>query len=149
MTDPQRQANADKEQLRVLSICYFVYGGLAGAFSLIGLALLFAGAILGSHGVAWGAWSGRLEPEPGAVVAGCIFAAVGSVLLVLLGATALLRILVGVALRRRRHYVFCLVAAGLTGLEIPLGTALGVASLIVLLRPSTELLFRGQAPTSA
>jgi len=150
MTDPQRQANAnaDEEQLQVLSICYFVYGGLAGAFSLIGLALLFAGAVLSSHGVAWGAWGGRPEEQAGAAIAGCIFAAVGSVLLVLLGTTALLRILVGVALRRRRYYVFCLVAAGLTGLELPLGTALGIATLIVLLRPSTELLFRGQAPAS-
>jgi len=60
--------------------------------------------------------------------------------------TALLRILVGVALRRRRYYTFCLVAAGLTCFDIPLGTALGVATLIVLLRPSTERLFSGLPP---
>jgi hypothetical protein len=146
-TDPQRQANADEEQLRVLSVCYFVYGGLAAAFSLMGLAFLFAGTVIASHGAAWGAWSARPEQQVGAAVAGCIFAAVGSGLFLLLGVTALLRILVGVALRRRRYYVFCMVAAGLTCLEIPLGAALGVATLIVLLRPSTERLFSGRAPS--
>ncbi len=148
-TDPQRPANAnastnaDEEQLRVLSVCYFVYGGLAGAFSLMGLAMLFAGTIIGTHGAAWGAWSGRPEEQVGAAIVGCIFAAVGSGLFLLLGVTALLRILVGVVLRRHRYYVFCLVAAGLTCLEIPLGAALGVATFIVLLRPSTERLFSG------
>jgi hypothetical protein len=97
-TDPQRpaNANADEEQLRVLSVCYFAYGGLAGAFSLMGLAMLFAGTIIGTHGAAWGAWGGRPEEQVGAAIVGCIFAAVGSGLFLLLGVTALLRILVGV-----------------------------------------------------
>jgi len=148
-SDPQQRpanANVDEEHLRVLSVCYFVYGGLAGAFSLIGLAMLFTGMVIGSHGLAWGAWGawgGRPEEQAGAAVVGCIFAAVGSGLFLFLGVTALLRIMVGVALRRHRHYVFCLVAAGLTCLEIPFGAALGVATLIVLLRPSTEPLFSG------
>ena len=100
-SDPQRpaNANADEEQLRVLSVCYFAYGGLAGAFSLMGLAMLFAGTIIGSHGAAWGAWGGRPEEQVGAAIVGCIFAAVGSGLFLLLGVTALLRILVG-AVRR-------------------------------------------------
>jgi len=144
-TDPQRQATVDEEHLRVLSVCYFAYGGLAGVFSLMGLAFLFAGTMIGSHGAAWGAWGSRPQDQAGAAVAGCIFGALGSVLFVLLGVTALLRILVGVALRRHRYYVLCMVAACLTGLEIPIGTALGVATLIVLLRPSTERLFSGQA----
>src|SRR5260370_36591331 len=117
----------------------------------MGLALLVAGTIIGSHGAAWGAWGawgGRPEEQAGAAIVGCIFAVVGSGLFLLLGVTALLRILVGVALRRRRYYVFCLVAAGLTCLEIPLGAALGVATLIVLLPPSTERLFSELPPTS-
>jgi len=127
----------------VLSVLYFAYGGLAGAFSLIGLAFLFAGTIIGSHGAAW--W-GRPEEQAGAAVAGCFFAALGGGLFVLLGVTALLRILVGVALRRHRYYVLCVVAASLTCFDIPLGTALGAATLIVLLRPSTEQLFSGLPP---
>src|ERR1700687_3836756 len=117
--DPRRQAAADEDALRVLSIFYFAYGGMAAAFSLVGLAFLFAGTIFGSHG----AWWGRPEEQAGAAIAGCFFVAVGSGLFVFLGVTALLRILVGVALRRRRYYTFCLVAAGLTCFDIPLGTA--------------------------
>jgi hypothetical protein len=141
---PRRQAAADDEQLRVLSVLYFAYGGLAGAFSLMGLAFVFAGTIIGSNGAGW--W-GRPEEQAGAAVAGCFLAALGSGLFVLLGVTALLRILVGVALRRHRYYLLCLVAASLTCFGIPFGTALGVATLIVLLRPSTERLFSGSAPS--
>jgi hypothetical protein len=144
--DPRQQAAADEEQLRLLSILYIIYGGLAGAFSLVAVCFMIAGLILGASGAVW--WDPP-EQQAGVAIAGCILAAVGSGFFVLLGATAVVRILVGFALRRHRYYILCLVAAGLTSLQIPLGAALGIATLIVLLRPSVERLFSGQSPLPA
>jgi len=144
--DPRQQAAADEEQLRLLSILYIVYGDLAGAFSLVALCFMAAGLIVGARGAVW--W-GPPEEQAGAAIAGCVLAAVGSGLFMLFAVTAVLRILVGFALRRHRYYILCLVAAGLTSLQIPLGAALGIATFIVLLRPSVERLFNGQPPLSA
>ncbi|HVR09127.1 MAG TPA: hypothetical protein VMW75_13845 [Thermoanaerobaculia bacterium] len=141
--DPRQQAATDEEQLRLLSIFYMVYGGLAAALSLIALCFVFAGLVLAAGGAAW--WSPS-EEQAGAAIAGCFFAAAGSAFFVLFGITAGLRILVGFALRRHRYYILCLVAAVLTSLSIPLGALLGVATLVVLMRPSVERLFSGQPP---
>jgi hypothetical protein len=141
--DPRQQAAADEEQLRLLSVFYMVYGGLAGALSLISLCFVFAGLILAAGGAAW--W-GPPEEQVGAAIAGCFIAAAGSAFFVLFGITAGLRILVGFALRRHRYYILCLVAAVLTSLSIPLGAILGVATLLVLMRPSVEGLFSGPPP---
>jgi hypothetical protein len=142
-SSPHRQAAADQEQLRLLSVFYFAYGGLAGAFSLIALCFVFVGLILGARGAAW--W-GSPQEQAGAAIAGCAVVAMGACFFVLLAATAVLRVLVGFALRGHRYYILCLVVAGLTCLEIPLGAALGIASLIILVRPSVERLFSGQPP---
>lgn len=139
--DPRRQAAADEEQLRVLSVLYYVYGGLTGALSLVALPFLFGGAMMASRGATW--W-GRPEEQLGATIGGCVLLTVGCVLFLFLAAAAVIRVLTGYALRRHRFYVACLIVAGLSCLEMPLGTALGVATFIVLLRPSTEQLFRGQ-----
>ena len=45
-------------------------------------------------------------------------------------------------LRGRRHRTFSLIVAGINCLGIPLGTILGVFTLIVLLRPSVRTLYR-------
>lgn len=62
-------------------------------------------------------------------------------------ATAALSGFAGRSLSRRRHYVFCLVAAGLACLSFPLGTALGVFTFMVLQRPSVKALF-GPSPAA-
>jgi hypothetical protein len=47
----------------------------------------------------------------------------------------------GRALARRRLYSFCLAMAGVSCVFAPLGTVLGVFTLIVLMRPSVKALF--------
>ena len=45
-------------------------------------------------------------------------------------------------LARRKHYLFCLVVAGVTAVMcIPFGTILGVFTIIVLMRPSVKEAF--------
>jgi len=136
-------SSVDDEQLRVLSVLYLVYGGLAACVCLGAVTFLFAGGIA----VAAGAASASAAPASapwnavGAGCAGCVFGAIGAGLSVLFGLAAALRIFTGWALRQRRYYTFCLVSAGITALGIPLGALLGVSTLIVLLRPSVERRF--------
>ena len=44
-------------------------------------------------------------------------------------------------LARQRHRTFCMVAAGLACLSVPLGTVLGVFTLVVLSRPAVAAMF--------
>jgi hypothetical protein len=141
LTDASRQPNVDEEHLRVLSVLYFVYGGLAAGLSLVALVYLAVGMAIGA-----GAAVESMSPQEAAaaVVLGGSCAALASAFVVLLGLTAAIRLVAGFALRRRRHYTFCLVVAGITSFEIPIGALLGIATLIVLLRPSVEKLFHGR-----
>lgn len=55
---------------------------------------------------------------------------------------SVLNLLSGLFLRQRKHRTFSLVVAGLDCIQIPLGTALGVFTLIVLLRDSVRDMYR-------
>lgn len=64
-------------------------------------------------------------------------------------AGVLLRLYTARCLRLRKNYVFCQVVAGLSCVDIPYGTALGVTTLVVLGRPSVRDLFeRGEVQTA-
>ena len=70
-----------------------------------------------------------------------IFLGIGVAFLVLGLGVTLLTYLVGRYLRDRRHRTFCLVMAGLSCLQIPWGTAIGICTISVLNRPSVKVLF--------
>lgn len=63
--------------------------------------------------------------------------------------TGALVIVSGRSIKRRRRRVFSLIVAGLSCLFFPFGTALGVFTFIVLLRPSVERLYRAVPPELA
>lgn len=128
--------NQDLEHLRLLSIFHYIVGGLTAVFSLFpvfhllfGLAMVLAPAVFDAEAkmppalIGWffilfaGAFIGA-----GWALAGVIIAA-------------------GRGLATRRWYTFCLVVAGVECLIMPLGTVLGVFTLIVLLRDSVKQLF--------
>ena len=60
---------------------------------------------------------------------------------------AVLTVAAGRRLAKYRSHTYCLVVAALLCLFMPLGTALGVFTLIVLMRPSVKQLF--SAPVTA
>jgi len=47
----------------------------------------------------------------------------------------------GRCLSRRKNHLLCLIVAGVSCLFVPMGTVLGVFSIIVLMRPSVKELF--------
>jgi len=135
--------NEDEKNLRLLSIFHYVLGGLAGLFSLlpfihlaIGLAMIYAPEKITS--------SGNVSPA----FAGWIFVSIASCLILLGWTLALCIILTGRYLTRRKKYQFCLVIGGVECLFIPLGTILGIFSLIVLTKSSVKELFQQNKPES-
>ena len=125
--------NPDEEHLRLLAIFYYIWGGLTAVLSCLGVFFIALG---GTFMVA----AAREQNGP-PIWFGTLFSLFGvvMVLLVLLGAG--LALWTGRNLQRRKRYVACLIVAGLSCLSVPLGTALGVFTFVVLSRPSVKQLF--------
>lgn len=64
-------------------------------------------------------------------------------------ATVLAKVLAARWIKARKHRVATMVIAGLTCLEFPYGTLIGVCTLIVLERPSVKALYEGNVPSAA
>ena len=131
--------NQDEEHLRLLSIFHYVCAGLSALCAcfpifhlVLGLFLMLKPESLGPAKDAPPAWIGG-------------FFAVFAAIIILLGWTfAGLLAYAGKCLARRRNYTFCIVMAGISCVVfIPMGTVLGIFSIIVLVRPSVKALFNG------
>ena len=128
---------APRDDLRLLSIFHYVLAGLAAPFSLVGLLYAWLGMSFTSGNFGEGA------PPP--LAFGWIFVAVGLGLTVAGLAYATLLALAGRFLARRRAWTFCVVMAALSCTFFPLGTALGVFTLVTLTRPEVKALFAAPA----
>ncbi|MCD9029261.1 hypothetical protein LDO26_13745 [Luteimonas sp. BDR2-5] len=126
-------ASADADQLRLLSIFHYILGGLTALLALFPVIHLVIGiALLGGH----------LAPDDAeSRFVGALFVGVAALFigcgLVLAG----LLLYAGRCLATRRHHLFCTVVAGVSCALMPLGTVLGVFTLVVLLRPSVKASF--------
>jgi hypothetical protein len=131
------EKNQDQEQLKLLSIFHYVVGVLAAIFSCFFIIHLVIGiiAIVSPQSMA------GTHSEPPPAFFGWLFAAIGGGMLLLGWTFAVCLIVAGRFLSQRKKHLFCLVMAGVSCLFVPLGTALGVFSIIVLTRPSVKELF--------
>lgn len=158
--DPDYQARQDAEQLRLLSIFYYVMAGILAVTGLIFIVhiimgLTFVGAAsTATSGVTFtpntfpgappfpkgsvppGFPSGSLPPSSMPSSFGWIFVFMGTFALTVSEVLALLTFLAGRALAKREKKTLIQVVAALLCLHVPLGTALGVFTFIVLGRPS-------------
>ena len=125
----------DTQHLKLLSIFHYIVGGVIAAFSSLFLGhvgiglftLLKPGSF--SHG----------DQDP---AFGWLFLAIGSMAVLFGWSLATCVVLAGRFIARRKHYMFCVIVAGVEAVLCnPFGTALGVFSLIVLLRTSVKSLF--------
>jgi len=140
----------DDEQLHLLSVFHYVLAGLCALFALFPLAyLIFGLAMFG------GAGGGLFPQKPGelpAAFAGCMVAGFGAVFLFFLTAYAVVLWLAGRYLKERRRHTFCVVVAAISCAFQPIGTVLGVFTLVVLFRPAVKGMFGlspGAAPQSS
>ena len=132
------QFSRDEEHLRILSILYYVFGGLSvfgGLFPLIYVALGVA-FVSGAMGPAAKGGAGAPPPE-----LGWIFIVFGGVFSLLILSMAACTLFTAYNLSKKRRYLFCFVIACLCCASIPLGTVLGVFTIVVLVRPGVKELF--------
>lgn len=123
----------DNEHLRLLRIGYFISAAQTAIFIPFGL--LYAGMGLMFSQLPTGASS----PPPTFVswfmgLFGAAFAGLAAV-------AATLKLLTAMRLKERRSRVLCLIAAGLSCMEMPYGTVLGIWTFMVLGRASVRRQF--------
>ena len=137
---PNPQQILDDEHLRLLSIFYYVKGGISALFACIpiihvvlGLVFIIAPQVFG-HG----------NDRPSAFV-GFLFVILGGFLILLGWTFAILALITARCIARRKHYTFCFVVACVECLSVPFGTVLGVFTILVLNRQSVKELFASRA----
>jgi hypothetical protein len=134
----------DEQHLTALSICHYIYGALVGVLSCFPLIYVLVGV-----GLVVAAPSMEVkDPNErlGMQFAGGMFAIIGAVAAVIGLVSAGFTLLAGDFLRRRRGYLFCFIVAAIECLNMPLGTILGVFTIIVLVRPYVRQCFGVDPP---
>jgi hypothetical protein len=132
------QRKADADHLRLLSIFHFVGAGLA-VLGLCFLAVhyLFLHAFLDNPDM-WKNQKGAVPPPKEFFTMFKWFYVAFAAWFVV---SAVLNVLSGMFLGRRKYRTFSLIVAVINCIHIPLGTVLGVFTIIVLLRPSVLELY--------
>lgn len=128
----------DAEHLKMLAIFHFVVAGIATlGFAITGMQYAFMRSILTSRvrveTTSSGEEVGVLEAMPAVMEWGFVFA------FALLIAGITLNGLSGLFLLKRRHRRFSLITAGFNCVQIPIGTVLGVFTIMVLNRASVRM----------
>jgi len=131
----------DEEYLRLLSVFHYVVAGLAGLFALFPIFHLAIGLFLI---LAPDKFAGQGGPPPAFI--GWFFVVLAAVFIALGCTFAAFVLTAGRFLARRKHYVFCLVVAGMECLFVPFGTVLGTFTIIVLMRQPVKQLFTARNP---
>jgi hypothetical protein len=132
----------DEQQLKLLSIFHYVMAGLMALMGclpivhfLVGGALLFAPLA-----------SGNAESGAPSAVVGGVFMAIAGMVMISIWTVAVCIAMAGRFLAQRRRRLFCMIVAGVTAaMCAPLGTVLGVFTIIVLQRPSVTQAFDSAA----
>lgn len=139
-TDTDYRTVIDAEHIRLLAIFHFVAAGLALVgvfFSTVYFAMF---QVMFSNPEMWG--ESQQGPPPAAMLA--IFRWLLGIFVAWFLVAAVGNLLSGLFLRARRHHTFSMVMAAINCLHIPLGTVLGVFTLIVLGRASVRRLYEPQ-----
>ena len=126
--------NRDAEHLRLLSIFHYVLAGLIGLFGCmpfihVGIGVVFITGNMPSNG-------NGPPPE-----FGWIFVVAGSMAIIFAWTVAILLLVAAGRLKKRRSWTFCFVTACVSCMFMPPGTALGVFTILVLVRDSVKASF--------
>ncbi len=135
--DPAAIRSKDEADLNLLSIFHYVWTGLLGCSTLgiVAYFLLIAGLVASTPS------SGPHSSPHDQEVAAGIVGVIGVMMAIIMVPLFVLHLLAASALRKRSRYMLVLVMSGFTCLSVPLGTALGIWTIMVLQRPSVKALF--------
>ena len=131
-----------EHDLRLLSIGYYVQGGIVAFYSLLALCYVgFMGFLFTAiQNAAERDAHNQIPPGLLPLIAGILLAVV-----TISAASAFCLLYAGYSLRHHQYRTFLLVIAALSCLAIPYGTILGIFTFMVLQRPTARALF-GEAP---
>lgn len=132
MTEKERVG----DNLNALSILYYVWAG----FHLFGVC--FGGLYVAMGGFVHAAIQSDPKAPPGTEMIGGVVAVIGVVVVLIALTGAICSFLSARWLKQRRNRTFSQIVAGLACLSVPLGTALGVFTFIVLGKPEAQELYR-------
>lgn len=135
------QRRVDASHLKLLSIFHFVFAGLA----LLGMGFLILHYLLFltffDNPEAWKTNKGGPPPEQVATMMRWFY----GIFAVLLTGGGLANLFSGIFIRRRQHRLFSIVVSAINCIQIPLGTVLGVFTIVVLSRDSVQEVYANQA----
>ena len=135
------QATKDQDHLKTLIICHYVMAGL----SILGLLLIFFHYYMMStvFEIAESTPTAQGGPMPeGIMDIMIVFYLIVGLLVI---AQGIMNFLSARFLKSRTNRTFCFITAGINCLQMPLGTALGIFTFIVLGRNSVAQLFKGSS----
>ncbi len=133
-----QQVNQDLEHLKILSICFYVKAGLMTLTGLFFSIYILFGAFFIAADIP------RQRNEPPPELMGGIFVGFGLVFMGMFFLFAFLAFWAGRSLAKHKNYTFCIVIAALVCFSMPLGTVLGIFTIIVLMRDTVKAIFNGQ-----
>lgn len=134
-----RGGQDDAAQLQLLSVLHYVMAGFTALFSLFPVIYLVLGIAVLSGAMPV---DSSTASSPGEVqLMGWVFTGLGTVFFLGMLATAGLVGYAGRCLAREQRHTLCMVAAGVCCMFMPLGTILGVFTLVTLTRTSVRQRF--------
>ena len=129
----------DADHLKLLAVFHFVGAGLALlALVFLGLHFLLMHELLTDPKMWAGPKQNQAPPPAEFFALFKWFYLLGSIWLVI---SFILNLISGFCLLARKNRIFSMVVAGMNCLHIPLGTVLGVFTLVVLLRDSVREMY--------
>src|SRR5262245_21948475 len=136
--------NDDAQNLRYLAVGHYSCAAIAALFACIPLIYFSTGLILLLNPPA--PQNGEQFPVQ---LFGLMFALIGGAAVLCGWAFAALIFVAGLFLAERKRHTFCIVVAALCCAFFPLGTALGVFTILVLMRPTVRAMFQQQPALGA
>ena len=133
----KHQEIVDNEHLNLLSIFYFIYGGMVilGSFVVLGYITLFS-TIFSNIPVE----SSDFEKVP---IMGFFYIALAIFAFIFIYGITL--ILAGIYIRKKTNRIFSLIIGAIALISFPIGTTLGVFAIVVFTRASVIELYRLEA----
>ena len=122
-------------QARMLSIGHFIYGALVGLFSLLPLIYVGMGIMIMAAPLP----ANPNDPPP--AVMGGIFVGIGLLAFVFILALAILNIVAGFSLSRRKGRTLIFIAAVMNLLNQPIGLVIGILTLLYMIQADVKTLF--------
>jgi hypothetical protein len=136
------QRKIDSDQLKLLAIFHFVAAGLA----LLGILFVFLHyTILHSVLDSSQTWRNQRHGPPPPAEFFAVFKWVYFFFGAWFAASGILNVFSGLFIHARKNRTFSLITAGVNCLHVPLGTVLGVFTIMILARDSVEQLYDSKA----